>query len=110
MREASSLVLSARMLADGAEIVAYDPVAEDEARKLISGIDYADSALGAIEDADAIVLVTEWPEFQELDLGAVAARMRGRLVVDGRNFLDAVKVREAGLLYEGIGRPTVNGG
>jgi UDPglucose 6-dehydrogenase len=110
MREASSLVLSARLLADGAEIVGYDPVAEGEARKLISGIEYADSAGGAIEGADALVLVTEWPEFRELDLADVASRMRGGLVVDGRNFLDPAAVRAAGLLYEGIGRPSVNGG
>src|ERR687886_516336 len=61
MREASSLVLSARLLADGAEIAAYDPVAEAEARKLITGVTFADSALGALRDADAVVLVTEWP-------------------------------------------------
>jgi UDPglucose 6-dehydrogenase len=109
MREASSLVLSARLLADGAEIAGYDPVAEQEARKLISGISYAPSALDAIDGADAIVLVTEWPEFRELDLAEVARRMRGSLVVDGRNFLDPVAVRGAGLLYEGIGRPSPNG-
>ena len=110
MREASSLVLSARLLSDGAEITAYDPVAEDEARKLIQGVEFADSALGAIEGADAVVLVTEWPEFAELDFAAVAETMRGSLIVDGRNFLDPAKVRAAGLSYEGIGRPTVNGG
>jgi UDPglucose 6-dehydrogenase len=110
MREASSLVLSARMLADGADITAYDPVAEDEARKLIHGVEFADSALGAIEGADAVVLVTEWPEFGELDFSAVAEAMKGTLVVDGRNYLDPERVRGAGLVYEGIGRPTVNGG
>jgi UDPglucose 6-dehydrogenase len=110
MREASSLVLSARLLSDGAEITVYDPVAEGEARKLIHGVDFADSAMGAVEGADAVVLVTEWPEFGELDLEAVKAAMKGRLVMDGRNFLDPAKVRGAGLVYEGIGRPTVNGG
>src|SRR4051812_46251595 len=62
MREASSLVLSARLLADRAVIIGYDPVAEEEARKLIHGIEFADSALGAVEGADAVVLVTEWAE------------------------------------------------
>jgi UDPglucose 6-dehydrogenase len=56
------------------------------------------------------VLVTEWPEFAELDLADVAARMRGTLLVDGRNFLDVEAARAAGLTYEGIGRPSVNGG
>jgi UDPglucose 6-dehydrogenase len=105
MREASSLVLSARLQAAGAEVRAYDPVAEDEARKLIRGVDFKASALAAAEGADAIVLVTEWPEFAELDLAAVAAAMRGDLVVDGRNFLDPAAVSAAGLTYEAIGRP-----
>ena len=79
MREASSLVLSARLQAAGAHVRAYDPVAEDEARKLIRGVDLASTAGEAIAGADAVVLVTEWPEFKALDLGAVAAAMRGTL-------------------------------
>jgi UDPglucose 6-dehydrogenase len=109
MREASSLVLSARLHAAGARVRAYDPVAEDEARKRISGLDFKGSAAEAVSGADAVVLVTEWPEFGELDLAAVAASMRGRLVVDGRNFLDPDAVGAAGLIYEGVGRPSRNG-
>jgi UDPglucose 6-dehydrogenase len=105
MREASSLVLSARLNAAGANVRAYDPIAEEEARKLIRGVDFRETALDAIEGADAVVLVTEWPEFAQLDLREVAARMRGRLFVDGRNFLDGELARAAGLTYEGIGRP-----
>jgi UDPglucose 6-dehydrogenase len=104
MREASSLVLAARLQADGAHVRAYDPVAEDEARKLMIGVDFADSALGALEGADAAVLVTEWPEFLDLDWNAAAERMAGRLVIDGRNFVDPDTVRAAGFAYEGIGR------
>jgi UDPglucose 6-dehydrogenase len=110
MREASSLVLSARLLADGANVRAYDPVAEDEARKLIRGVDFRPSAAEVVNGADAIVLVTEWPEFGELDFGAVAGAMRGTLVVDGRNFLDPVAVTTAGLDYEGVGRMGRKGG
>jgi UDPglucose 6-dehydrogenase len=104
MREASSLVLSARLQADGASIVAYDPVAEEQARKLVSGIDFAGTPLEALEGADAAVLVTEWQELIQLDWAAAGAVMRGKLVVDGRNALDPQAVRAAGLLYEGIGR------
>jgi UDPglucose 6-dehydrogenase len=104
MREASSLVLSARLNADGAAVAAYDPVAEDGARKLVSGIDFAASPLEAASGADAVVLVTEWPEFLRLDWGLVAERMRGKVVIDGRNALDPDAVRAAGLAYEGIGR------
>jgi UDPglucose 6-dehydrogenase len=104
MREASSLVLSARLQADGAKVRAYDPIAESEARKLMGGVQFADDALGAVSDADAVVIVTEWPEFAEIDWPAVAERMPGRLVIDGRNFLDPDRVRAAGFIYEGIGR------
>jgi UDPglucose 6-dehydrogenase len=104
MREASSLVLSARLAADGATVSAYDPVAEDEARKLMSGLEFADSALEALDGVDACVLVTEWAEFGDLDWRAAAERMAGSLVIDGRNFLDPDAVRAAGLTYEGIGR------
>jgi len=104
MREASSLVLSARLNADGAIVSAYDPVAEQEARTLMSGLDFADTAMDALRDADAVVLVTEWSEFLELDWHDVAQAMSGKLVIDGRNALDPEAVRAAGLLYEGIGR------
>jgi UDPglucose 6-dehydrogenase len=104
MREASSLVLSARLNADGASVSAYDPVAEAEARKLVSGITYADSPLGAVTGADAVVLVTEWPECVGLDWREVAGAMRGNLLVDGRNAIDPELVRAAGLIYEGVGR------
>jgi len=104
MREASSLVLSARLNADGATVAAYDPVAEQQARKLVSGMSFAGSPLEAAKDADAVVLVTEWPEFLELDWRLVAEAMRGNLVIDGRNALDPEALRAAGLVYEGIGR------
>jgi UDPglucose 6-dehydrogenase len=104
MREASSLVLAARLQADGARVQAYDPVAADEARTLMLGVDFTESALTAIDGADAVVLVTEWPEFATLDFAEVAGRMRGKVVVDGRNFFDRALVEGAGLTYEGIGR------
>jgi UDPglucose 6-dehydrogenase len=104
MREATSLVLSARLQAAGAKVRAYDPVAEGEARKLMPGLTFADDAVSAVEGADAAVLVTEWDEFRTMDLAAVARAMTGDLVIDGRNALDPETVRAAGLTYEGIGR------
>ena len=65
MREATSLVLSARLQAAGAHVSAYDPIAEDEARRLMPGLEFADDALGCVRDADAVVLVTEWDEFKD---------------------------------------------
>ncbi len=104
MREASSLVLAARLQADGARVRAFDPVAEDEARKLMPGVEFADSAIDAVRDVDAIVIVTEWPEFVALDWAQAASVTSGRVVIDGRNCLDPSSVRAAGFVYEGIGR------
>jgi UDPglucose 6-dehydrogenase len=104
MREASSLVLAGRLQGEGAEVVAYDPIAEEEARKLMHGVEFAESALDCVRDADAVVLVTEWDEFAQLDWGDVAGVIRGDLIIDGRNALDADAVRGAGLRYEGVGR------
>jgi hypothetical protein len=104
MREATSLVLSARLQAAGAHVSAYDPIAEEEARRLMPGLDFADDALGCVAGADAVVLVTEWDEFKQIDLAKVAAAMAGDVLIDGRNALDPEAVRAAGLVYEGIGR------
>ncbi|HEX5759314.1 MAG TPA: UDP-glucose/GDP-mannose dehydrogenase family protein, partial [Thermoanaerobaculia bacterium] len=106
MREASSLVLSARLQGEGAEVVAYDPVAAGRAAELLDSVEMAPSALEALEGADAAVLVTEWSEFAELDWAEAAGRMARPLIVDGRNFLDAAKLQAAGFEYEGIGRST----
>jgi UDPglucose 6-dehydrogenase len=104
MREASSLVLAARLQGEGAEVVAYDPVASERAGELLGTVEMADSVSAALEGADAAVLVTEWSEFAELDWEAARARMARPLLVDGRNFLDPEKLRAAGFEYEGIGK------
>jgi UDPglucose 6-dehydrogenase len=103
MREAPSLVLAGRLLSEGAEVSAWDPVADGRAQ--LHGVEVADSALAALDGADAAVIVTEWPEVSELDWAAAGERMRGRVVVDGRNVLDPAEMRALGFAYEGIGRP-----
>jgi UDPglucose 6-dehydrogenase len=109
MREASSLVLAARLQGEGAEVVAYDPVASERAGQLLDSVTLTGSALEALEGADAAVLVTEWSEFAELDWTDVARRMARPLIVDGRNFLDPTTLRAAGFDYEGIGKKQVVG-
>ena len=108
MREASSLVLAARLQGEGAEVVAYDPVAAEAARGMLEGVELRDSAQAALEGADAAVLVTEWPEFAELDWEAVASSMAQPLLIDGRNFLDPAVLISAGFEYEGIGRQSAD--
>jgi UDPglucose 6-dehydrogenase len=103
MRGAASLVLAARLQAEGARVHVFDPVAEAGARELMPGLEYAGSAMEVVEGADAVVLVTEWPEFIALDWRAVSGAMAGDLVIDGRNALDPRVIAAAGLRYDGIG-------
>jgi UDPglucose 6-dehydrogenase len=104
MREASSLVLAARLHGEGAKVVAYDPVAYERASELLDSVELAGSAMEALDGADAAVLVTEWSEFAALDWADAATRMARPLVVDGRNFLDPKLLISAGFEYEGIGK------
>jgi UDPglucose 6-dehydrogenase len=104
MRGASSLVMAARLQGEGATVVGYDPVASERAREVLPGVEMAGTALDALEGADAAILVTEWPEFAELDWAEAARQMGNPLLIDGRNFLDPEQLRAAGFVYEGIGR------
>jgi UDPglucose 6-dehydrogenase len=102
LREAPSLVLASRLLAEGAEVRAWDPVAD--ATALLQGVHFCDSVLEAVSDADAAVIVTEWDELRMLAAEDVRGAMRRPLIVDGRNLLDPEQARSAGFTYEGIGR------
>jgi len=103
LREASSIVLAARLRAEGATVAAYDPTVSAGDDLHFPGVRIAGSVLEALEGADAAVLVTEWPQFSDLDWAAARQAMRGSVVLDGRNFLDGGAVRAAGLSYDGIG-------
>jgi len=101
MREAPSLVLAGRLLAEGADVRAWDPVVSGND---LHGVEIAATPEAAAEGADAVVLVTEWPQLAAVDWAAVAATMRNPLLIDGRNMLDPVMLREGGFTVEGIGR------
>jgi UDPglucose 6-dehydrogenase len=103
IRQASSIVLAGRLLAEGAEVVGYDPVATENMRALLSAMTYARSAMEALEGADACVLVTEWEEFLRLDWARVKQVMARPIVLDGRNALDGASLAELGFTYEGMG-------
>jgi UDPglucose 6-dehydrogenase len=104
MREASSLVLAARLLAEGARVRGFDPVAAEAARERLAGIEIAPSAEAALDGADAAVLVTEWPQLLGLDWEGLRSTMRRPVLIDGRNALDGGAMSAAGYAYEGIGR------
>jgi UDPglucose 6-dehydrogenase len=103
MREAPSLVIASRLLAEGASVRVWDPVAD--ARHLIHGAEFCDSVLDAVRDADAAVIVTEWDELRDLAREEVRRAMHHPLIVDGRNLLDPAQVLGAGFAYECVGRP-----
>jgi UDPglucose 6-dehydrogenase len=106
LRDAPSLQIAERLLQLGARVKAYDPIAMPACRAQNPElkIQYCDSALDAVLDADAAVLVTEWDEFRRLDLSQLASLMQQPILVDGRNLYDPETARSAGLDYSGIGR------
>jgi UDPglucose 6-dehydrogenase len=104
MRESPSLVIAARLVAEGAEVRTWDPIAD--ARGLLQGAQQCESIADAVAGADAAVIVTDWPELAEADWAELRKTMRSPHVIDGRNLLDPEKMRAFGFAYEGIGRPT----
>jgi UDPglucose 6-dehydrogenase len=100
MREAPSLVLASRLIAEGAEVRGWDPIARPE----LQGVVLCDSPLDAVTGADAAVIVTEWPQLLEFPSEQARRAMRHPLIVDGRNLLDPETVRALGFAYEGTGR------
>lgn len=109
MREAPSIKIVHSLTELGAEVIAYDPVAADNARKVIGdGILYACTAMEAVRDADALMIVTEWNEFKQLDIEAVLKTMKQPIIFDGRNCLDLEKIRSCEKIeYYPVGRPGI---
>lgn len=104
MREASSVEIVSALVAEKAMVVAVDPVARKNAEKIMKGVEYNDSPYDAAKNADAIILVTEWNEFRELDFSEIGKAMKTKVLVDGRNVYDRGKMLSLGFKYMGIGR------
>jgi UDPglucose 6-dehydrogenase len=104
IRQASSIVLAGRLVAEGAKVVGYDPLAMDNMRAVLPALEYATTAAGALESADACVLVTEWDEFLGLDWAQVKGTMTSPIIIDGRNALDGPELEKLGFVYEGVGK------
>jgi UDPglucose 6-dehydrogenase len=104
MRDAPSIPLINGLIARGATVRAFDPVAREQAEKIFENVEFAPDAIAAAKDVDALVVVTEWDEFRALDLDRVAEAMRGNTLVDLRNVYDRDEAVEAGLAYFGVGR------
>ena len=104
MRDAPSIPIVNSLLDRGAEVAAFDPVAREQAEKIFKGVEFANDAYSAAENADALVIVTEWDEFRALDLDRISASLRRKILVDLRNVYDRSEAEEAGLTYYGVGR------
>jgi len=104
MREAPAIGIIQSMIQDGAKVRAYDPVAMNEAKKVLSDIEYADDEYAAVTGADALVFVTEWNQFRALDLSRIRDLMTTPKVADLRNIYDPDDLRELGFEYVGVGR------
>jgi UDPglucose 6-dehydrogenase len=104
MRDAPSIPLIKRLLEEGAEVAAFDPVGREQAQPLLPGIAFAEDAYAAADGADALVIVTEWDEFRALDLDRIAEKMHGTALVDLRNVYDRLEAERAGLVHFGVGR------
>ena len=108
MREAPSRVVINGLLARGASITAYDPVAMKEGKRIFAkepGVRFASSTTGALDGADALIIVTEWKEFRSPDFDDMKNRLKSPVVFDGRNLYDPVTMREIGIEYYSMGRP-----
>jgi UDPglucose 6-dehydrogenase len=104
MRDAPSIPLVHALVERGASVSAFDPVAREQAEKVLDGITFAEDAYSAAADADALVIVTEWDEFRALDLDKIAGSMKGQALIDLRNVYDRSEAEAAGLVYQGVGR------
>jgi len=104
MREAPSVDIARELMARGASVIAYDPAAMEKARGLLPGVEFAPDAYATARGADALVLVTEWNEFKQLDLKRIKRLLRRPILVDGRNLYDPADMRRLGFIYRGVGR------
>lgn len=103
LRDAPAVDVAAALIAGGARVIAHDPAVD--AVPQVPGLHLVSEPYDVAERADAVLLMTEWPDYRSLELDVIASRMRGRIFLDARNVFDPEKVENAGLLYEGIGRP-----
>jgi UDPglucose 6-dehydrogenase len=104
MREAPSVEIIRDLVAKGAKVSAYDPVAMTEAARILPEIDYAEDEYAAVKDADALVFVTEWNQFRALDMVRIRDLMKSAKIADLRNIYDPQHMRELGFDYVGVGR------
>ena len=109
IREAPSLYMVDALLAEGATVAAFDPEAMNNVRKELGDkIRYAENQYEALDNADALIIATEWNEFRTPDFGKITARLKNKAIFDGRNVFDMENIRSLGFHYESVGRQIIN--
>lgn len=109
MRDAPSIDVIPELMGKGAEVLAYDPVAMENAQKVIPNLETVSSMDAAVSGADAVVILTEWNEFKEMDLSKLSEKVNQKIVIDGRNIFSLDTMEQHGFYYASIGRRTVKG-
>ncbi len=104
MREAPAIEIINYLLKEKAKVVAVDPIAEENAKKILKGIEYAKDPYEAVKDADALILVTDWNEFLEIDFEKISSLMNSKIIIDGRNVYNKETLKQMGFKYIGVGR------
>jgi UDPglucose 6-dehydrogenase len=104
MREAPSIDIARMLIGGGAKVRAYDPVAATNAHILLPAVNMFENPYDMVEGSDALVVITEWNEFKQLDLERIHTLMKTPILFDGRNVYDPEEVRSLGFSYQGVGR------
>ena len=105
MRESPAITIINELLKHGVQVKAHDPKAINNAKKIFGDrIEYFENEYEAAQDSDAIIIVTEWNEYRNIDLARLKKIMRGNMILDTRNVLDPLKAKRVGFYYEGVGR------
>jgi UDPglucose 6-dehydrogenase len=104
MREAPSIEIIKKLQQEGAGIKAYDPQATENAKAILKDVQYCQSPYEVAEGSDALIIITEWDEFKNLDLSKVRRLLRQPVIIDGRNLLDPYEMKRLGFIYQGVGR------
>ena len=104
MREAPSIYIINKLQQEGAKIKAYDPVAGLKAKEILKNVQYCDDPYCVAEGSDALVIITDWPEFEKLNLKKIKTLLNQPVIIDGRNIYDPEKMEKLGFVYKSIGR------
>ena len=109
IREAPALYIIEALVQSGATVTAYDPEAMTNVKRLIGDkISYAENQYECLNNADALIIATEWNEFRTPDFLKIVRNLKKKIIFDGRNLFDVIAIQELGFYYESIGRPTLN--